>query len=125
MQGSLIISSNRDSRMEHEEEVDLWQECQLLKRHGQTSCVIRLANTGTIILIGLREPLDIGRAALVSAVHPAPGRVCLKGKLLDDCKIEIDWPSLLSRPTHMPAPVRFQRKQRNPIQRTKRRRLDE
>jgi hypothetical protein len=101
---------------------DVWQECQLLKRHGQNACVIRLSGTGTVLLIGLQEPLDISRAALVSAIHPASGRVCLKGDKFDDCKIEVEWP--LTGMGAIPPPVRFQRKHRNPIQRMKRKRQD-
>ena len=104
---------------------DVWHECQLLKRHGQTSCVIRMSGTGAVVLIGLQEPLEIGRAALVSAIHPAPARVCMKDGFLSDCKIEVDWPQTSG--FGLPPPIRFQRRSqsqhRNPIQRAKRRRI--
>lgn len=110
-----------------------WQDCMLLRRVGQRSCVVRLANTGTTIQVGLNEPLDIGMSAYVTAIQPVKSRICL-GEGLDDCALEVEWPS--SSLPHgarmmMPPPIRFQRTTRtptagpHPVQRMKRRKMED
>lgn len=105
-------------------------DCQLLRRVGQKLCVIRLTDTGAIVQIGLNEPMDATRAALVCPMKPVPARVWFNtndAKLLEECRLEIDWPACIT--SYMPPPVRFQRRARpggslsHPIQRTKRRRM--
>jgi len=101
----------------------------LLRQVGQRSCVVWLASTGTIIQVGLRESMDYSRSALVTAIQPVKSRICWgeeeEGRL-NDCMLEVEWPSRAT--TMMPPPIRFQRRTRTPgmpVQRMKRRRIDE
>ncbi len=55
----------------------LARPCDLMRLLTRTSAVIRLHDTGAVLEIGLREPLDPSRACLATAVMPTPATVVL------------------------------------------------
>lgn len=106
-------------------ETGQWLDCQFLRYIGRQECVIRLVSTGAIIQIKLRDPLDVTRACILSALKPANGRVLL-GRADDgqpfnqDCVVDVDWPSKLTNSPPMPPPARFERTlPRRPLKRKK------
>jgi hypothetical protein len=114
-------------RMQHPESTDpLWTECHMLRHVNRQECVVRLDNTGSVLLVGLQGPLDLTRACLVCATKPVPARIKLgiyTNGVFRDCELEVSWPP---RPTSMPPPLRFIRKTRGVVPRkAKRRRIDQ
>lgn len=51
--------------------------CQIIRYLGKDKCVVRLSSTGAVIPITLSTPLDAARAALATALTPAPAEVRL------------------------------------------------
>lgn len=93
-----------------------WLPCHFLRHAGQRACVIRLDDTGAILQIGLRSPIDVTRACMICALKPVPARIRWgDGEAPDEmCELSIEWPAV-------PPPSRFNRKQtmhaRRPVKR--------
>jgi len=88
----------------------VWLECQFLRRISRAECVIRLLSTGAILQIKLKDPLDITRACLLSALKPADGKVLLgpfEQEEYTDCLVDITWPDPFYS---IPPPAPFVRK---------------
>ena len=87
-----------------------WIDCQFIRFLQRNECVIRILDSGAYVHVGLVEPLDLTRACVVSALHPAPARVRLgpfsKG-CYQGCNIQVVW-----RDNHIRAapPARFVRR---------------
>lgn len=99
-----------------------WTDCLFLRPIGTSACVIRLKNTGAILQIALRGPLDITQACLACPTKPIPARVRLAEDLQHGhSELEIEWPAQGSSRHHMPPPpIRFIRKIRSVPRMTKR-----
>jgi hypothetical protein len=83
----------------------IWRPCHVLRHEGRHSCIIRLDNTGAILQIGLKEPIDVTRACLVCALKPVAAKVVLSQDLTS-CELDVEWPSMR---TPMPPPARYTR----------------
>lgn len=87
-----------------------WQACELLRVDSSVRCTVRLAATGAVLGLNLREPLDLGLGILVSPLAPVEARVLLRsfdGKEHSDCELEVCW-----RRKIYPPPKQFLRKRR-------------
>lgn len=105
-----------------EEEEELWHDCQFLRCINRQECVVRLKESGAIVHVVLKEPLDVTRACIVTALFPLDAAVSL-GKVCNHkfvaCALKVDWPS--RGWTSMPPPARYQRyaAQRRPPKRSR------
>jgi hypothetical protein len=98
---------------------DCWLDCHFLRLVNREECIVRLVQTGAILCVSLKAPMEATRACVVSALKPAPARVLL-GELhqnkFQGCEVQVEWPA----PPTLPDPTRFVRKS---LARRKRRRV--
>ena len=101
-----------------------WLPCQFIRPVGSRSCVIQVQATGTILQIGLLEPLNMSRACMITPLKPVPASIRLGEAGFDECELSISWPETL---VGMPPPMRFQRKSKSqstvPVHKAKRRKF--
>lgn len=92
-----------------------WVDCQFIQFTQKNACVVRIVSTGAIVLVNLREPLDLSRACMITALNPAKARIQLgeyKSGGFHDCELDILWPA---KRQIYPPPKRFVKKQRIPV----------
>lgn len=95
-----------------------WIDCQFIRFTQKDAGVVRIVSSGSIVPVFLRDPLDLCRACMITAVNPTPAKIHLgeyKNGAFHGCDLDIVWPV---QQINYPPPQRFIRRKRTPSRQT-------